>query len=150
MEAGDVWEKYNEDEHFVGQARDCPLESFRVNRDLYDGYFVAIRPSEEDRQRPVWIARALSSPNSNPEHLGYVLIQYFRPTSCTKSVQEFYIGWDFGTSLCWKVDSMLEETWESTNSILTVWKSATRKDTIITLCVENSSQANQNHLSELG
>ena len=29
-----------------------------------------IRPSEEDRQRPVWIARALSSPNSSLKHPG--------------------------------------------------------------------------------
>ena len=130
IEAGDVREEYDEDEHFVGQARDRPLESFRVNRDLYEGYFVAVRPSEEDKQRPVWIARALSNPNSNPEHPGCVLIQYFGSTSRTRSVQEFYTGWDSSTGLRWKVGSTLEETWESTNSILTAWKSTTRKDTI--------------------
>ena len=129
-EAGDVREEYDEDEHFVGQARDRPLESFRVNRDLYEGYFVAICPAEEDKQHPIWIARALSNPNSNPEHPGYVLIQYYRPTSRTRSVQEFYTSWDSSTDLRWKVDSTLEETWESTDSILTAWKSATRKDTI--------------------
>ena len=142
IEAGDVWEEYDEDEHFVGQARDRPLESFRVNRDLYEGYFVAIRPSKENKQCPVWIARALSNPNSNLEHPGYVLIQYFRPTSRTRSVQEFYTGWDSSTGLRWKVDSMLEETWKSTNSILTAWKFATRKLRHHTLCVENSSEAN--------
>ena len=93
---------------------------------------MAICPSEEDRQSPVWIARALSNPNSNPKHPGYVLIQYFRPTSRTRTIQEFYTSWDSGTGLRWKVDSMLE-TWESTNSILIAWKSATRKDT--THCV---------------
>ena len=129
MEAGDVREEYDENEHFVGQARDHPLESFRVNRNLYEGYFVAICPSEEDKQCPVWIARALSNPNSNPEHPGYVLMQYFRPTSRTRSVQEFYTSWDSTTGLRWKVESTLEETWESTNSILTAWKSTTRKDT---------------------
>ena len=129
-EVGVIREEYDEDEHFVGQARACPLESFRVNRDLYEGYFMVIRPSEENRQRTIWIARALSSLNSSPEHLGCVLIQYFLPTSRTKSIQEFYTGWDSSTSLHWKVDSTLEEIWESTNSILTAWKSATRKDTI--------------------
>ena len=114
-------------------ARDRPLESFRVNRDLYEGYFVVIHPSEEHRQRPLWIARALSNPNSNLEHPSCVLIQYFRPTSRTRSIQEFYTGWDSETDLHWKVDSTLEETWESTNSILTTWKSATEKDT--THCV---------------
>ena len=91
---------------------------------------MAIRPTEEDKQRHVWIARALSNPNSNPEHPGCVLIQYFRPTFRTRSVQEFYTGWDISTGLYWKVDSTLEETWESIDSILTAWKSATRKDTI--------------------
>ena len=66
METGNVCEEYDEDEHFVGQARDCLAKSFRVNWDLYEGYFVAIRTSEDDGKRPVWIARALSNPNSNP------------------------------------------------------------------------------------
>ena len=95
-EAGDVPEEYDEDERFVGQAQDRPLESFRVNRDLCEGYFVAIRPSEEDRQRLVWIASPLSNPNSNLEHLGCVLIQYFRPTLHTRSIEEFYTGWNSG------------------------------------------------------
>ena len=76
-----------------------------MNRDLYEGYFVAVRPSDDDKQHPIWIARALSNPNSNSEHPGCVLIQYFWPTSCTKSVQEFYTGWDSTISLRWKVDS---------------------------------------------
>ena len=69
-EIGNVREEYDEDEHFVGQARDRPTKSFRVNLDLYEGYFVAIRPFEDDREHPVWIARALSNPNSNPEYPG--------------------------------------------------------------------------------
>ena len=84
---------------------------------------MAIRPSDEDKQHPVWIARALSDPNSNPEHPGCVLIQYFRPTSRVRAVQEFYTGWD----------STTEAVWESTNSVLTAWKSTTRKET--THCV---------------
>ena len=51
-ETGNVWEEYDEDERFVGQARDRPTESFRVNRDLYEGYFVAVRPSEDDAEHP--------------------------------------------------------------------------------------------------
>ena len=89
-EIGDICEEFDEDDHFVGQAQDCLVESFRVNRDLYEGYFVAIRPSDKGKQRPIWIARALSNPNSNSKHPGCVLIQYFWPTSCTRSVQEFY------------------------------------------------------------
>ena len=94
---------------------------------------MAVRPSEDDKQRPVWIARALSNPNSDPEHPGCMLIRYFRPASRTKAMQDFYTGWDSPTGLRWKVDPTIEEVWESTNSILTAWKSATKKDT--TQCV---------------
>ena len=132
-ETSDIREEFDEDDHFVGQARDRPAESFRVNRDLYEGYFVAISPSDEDKQHPVWIARALSDPNSNPEHPGCVLIQYFRPTSRVRDVQEFYTGWDSTTGLRWKVDSTTDAVWESTNFVLTAWKSTTRKET--THCV---------------
>ena len=52
---------------------------------------------------------------------------------CIKSVQEFYTGRDSTTDVRWKVDSTIEEVWESTNFILTTCKSAIRKDT--TYCV---------------
>ena len=45
------------------------------------------------------------------------------------NVQKFYIGWDSGNGFRWKVDSTIEAVWESTNSILTAWKSGSRKDT---------------------
>ena len=128
-ETCNVWEGYDEDLHFVGQARDCPAASFRVNRDLYEGYFVAIRPSEDDDEHPIWIARALSNSNSNLEFHGCVLIWYFWPVSRNKNVQKFYTDWDSGNSLQWKVDPTNEVEWESTNSILIAWKSGTRKDT---------------------
>ena len=128
-ETGNVHEEYDEDKHFVSQARDCPAESFRVNRDLYEGYFLAVRPSEDDGEHPVWIARALSNPNSNPKYPGCVLIRYFRPVSHSTNVQKFYTGWESGNSLRWKVDSTIEVVWESTNSILTAWKSGTKKNT---------------------
>ena len=104
-----VCEEYDEDEHFIGQARDCPTKSFWVNRDLYEGYFVAIRASDDDREHPIWIARALSNPNSNLEHLGCILIQYFRPISRNENVQKFYTSWDFGNDLRWKVDPTNEK-----------------------------------------
>jgi hypothetical protein len=58
--------RYDEDDHFVGQRRDHPAPSFRVLRDVYEGYFVAVWPVDGD-SRPVWIARAKSDPNCNPE-----------------------------------------------------------------------------------
>ena len=120
-----VWEEYDEDEHFVGQARDRPAESFRVNWDLY----VAVRPSKDDAEHPFWIARVLSNPNSNLEYPGCVLIQYFQSVSHNRNMQKFYTSWDSRNGLRWKVDPANEEVWESTNSIFTTWKSGTKKDT---------------------
>ena len=55
METGNVHKEYEEDEHFVGQACDCPIELFRVNWDIYEGYFVALRPSNNVTEHLVWI-----------------------------------------------------------------------------------------------
>ena len=98
-ETGNVREEYNADEQFVGQAPDRSAESFRVHRDLYEGYFVAVRPSEDDTEHPFWIARALSNPNSNPEYPGCILIRYFQPVSRNRNVQKFYTSWDSGSGL---------------------------------------------------
>ena len=78
---------------------------------------MAVRPFEYDAEHPVWIARALSNPNSNLEYPSCVLIWYFRPILHNKNVQKFYTGWDSGNGLQWKVDPTNEEVWESTNSI---------------------------------
>ena len=60
-----------------------------------------VRPFDGNAKHHIWIAKALS----NPEHPGYVLIQYFRSMLHNKNVQKFYICWDFGNGLRWKVDS---------------------------------------------
>ena len=102
-ETGAVREEFDEDDVFVGQRRDRPAPTFRVSRDLFEGYFVAIRPSDGD-SRPVWIARAKSDPNSNPDRPNAVLIQYFRPISRAQEVQDHYTGWDSSVGLRWKID----------------------------------------------
>ena len=60
--------------------RSRPQPSFRVGRDVQEGFFVAIRPANGEAQ-PMWIARALSDPDCNPEEPNCILIQYFHPTS---------------------------------------------------------------------
>ena len=45
----------------MGQLRNCPLPTFRVAHDVYEGYFVAIQPANGD-SKPIWFARALSDP----------------------------------------------------------------------------------------
>lgn len=125
---GEVREEYAEDDHYVGQRRDRPQPSFRVARDLFEGYFLAIRPADGDT-RPVWIARAKSDPNINHERPNCVKIQYFRPTSRSNEVQNHYTGWDSTNGLKWKVDETQAEDWLHTDSIMTAWKSRVRKET---------------------
>jgi hypothetical protein len=62
IEDGNIRKEYNEDDHFVGQRQDRPAPSFRVLRNVYEGYFVAVWPVGGDSS-PVWIARAKSDPN---------------------------------------------------------------------------------------
>ena len=47
-EDGDIREEFVEDDVYVGQMRGRPLPSFRVGCDLYEGYFVTIRPANGD------------------------------------------------------------------------------------------------------
>jgi hypothetical protein len=68
----------------VEQRRDHPAPSFQVEHDLYKGYFVAVR-LVDDYSRPLWISRAKSDPNCNPERPNCILIQYFQPMQGHKS-----------------------------------------------------------------
>ena len=125
-EEGHVREEYGEDDHFVGHRCDRPPPSFRIGRDLYAGYFVALRPSDGD-DRPFWIAQAMSDPNSNPERPNTVQIQFFRHVSWNRDVLKFYEDWDTNVNLQWTIEKGVAITWESTNSILTAWKSRAQK-----------------------
>jgi hypothetical protein len=129
MEGGVLREEFDEDAAFVGHVRDRPAPSFRVARDVYAGYFVALRPCDGD-ERPIWIARALMDPNSDREHPNSIRIQYYRPTSRASLVQRSYTGWDSPAGLRWRIDDDLDEVWESTSSLLTAWKSRSLKESV--------------------
>ena len=126
-ENGNVREEYGVDDHFVGQRQDRPDQSFRVAKDLFEGYFVAIRPSD-DNTRPVWIGREMSDPNCSCEHANCVLIQYFEPTSHLAEVRNNYTGWNSEQGLKWKMDETQEEVWLHTDHIMTSWKPRIRND----------------------
>ena len=91
--------------------------SFLVGRDLYVDYFVALRPCNR-HDRPFWIARAMSNPNSNPEKPNTMQIQFFRHVSQNRDVLKFYKDWDIDINLRWTIEKGVAITWESTNSIL--------------------------------
>ena len=125
-EEGRAREEYGEDDHFVGHRRDRPPPSFRVGRDLYAGYFVALRPCDEDI-RPFWLGRAMSDPNSNPEMPNTVQIQFFRPISRDRDVLKYYKDWDTDKHLRWTIEKGVDMSWQSTDAILTAWKSRIRQ-----------------------
>ena len=64
---GTLREEYAEDPPFIGQRRHCPPPSFRVGRDVYEGYVLAVRSADGDF-RPFWIALALTNPHPDREH----------------------------------------------------------------------------------
>ena len=98
IEEDDVHKEYGEDDHFVGHRCDRPPPSFRIGRDLYADYFVALRPCDGD-DRPFWISLAMSDPNSNPERPNTVQIQFFCPISWNRDVLKFYKDWDTNVNL---------------------------------------------------
>ena len=60
----------------VGHRGDRPAESFRVARDVYARYFLAIWPASEGTNHLFWIARALTDPNSDVNHPNCIRMQY--------------------------------------------------------------------------
>ena len=128
-EDGEDLDEFGEDDAYVEPLRDRPQPSFRVARDIFVGYFVAIRPTDGD-SHPVWIGRALSNPNSSSKNPNCILIQYFHPTSRNQDVQDFYTRWDNKRGLRWKVDETEPPIWQHTDALMTKWKSRIQKDTV--------------------
>jgi hypothetical protein len=67
MDDSTIREEYVEDAPFVGRRRDCLIPSFHVGRDVYAGYFIAVRSADGDL-RPFWIARVVINPSPDPGH----------------------------------------------------------------------------------
>lgn len=101
---------------------DRPRESFRVGRDVFAGYFLALRPADGD-SRPFWIARALTDFDVDHNNPGCIQIQYFQPTSKNSVVQETYAGWDTKKTFKWKVEDTHIPEWLHADAIFTSWKS---------------------------
>ena len=50
-------------------------------------------------------------------------IQFFCLVSQNRDVLKFYKDWDIDINLRWTIEKGVAITWESTNSVLTAWKS---------------------------
>src|SRR5579875_164178 len=118
---GTICEEDAEDTPFVGRKRDCPRASFRVNRDTFAGYFVAVRPADDD-PKPFWLARAITNPNPDPGHMHLINIQYWTPACHLHINMETYDGWDSKKGNVWREDRVISPTWSSTDCIMTAWK----------------------------
>ena len=125
---GEICEEFGEDEAYVGPLSGRLQPSFKVERDLFKGYFVAVRPAIGD-SHPIWITRALFDPNCNAIKPNCVLIQYFRPASRDEGVKNFYTAWDSERGLHWKIDEIELPLWQYTDALIMAWKSLIRKDT---------------------
>jgi hypothetical protein len=93
MDDGTVHEEYAEDASFVGRRRDRPAPSFHVGRDVYPGYFIAVRSADGDL-RPFWVARAVTNPSPDPGHRNQIQIQYWMPNSFQHVHADTYVGWN--------------------------------------------------------
>ena len=71
LDDGQMREEFAKDAPFVGCRHDRPTPSFRIGRDVYVGYFVAVRPANGDL-RPFCLARALTNPNPDPGHVNSI------------------------------------------------------------------------------
>src|SRR5665213_3542773 len=80
---GEVHEEFAADEHYVGPACQRPPPSFRVALDCHEGYMVFVRAGDEEHPKPVWLIKALSSPNfvRTSPNFHQIEVEYCRPSS---------------------------------------------------------------------
>ena len=121
---GDIREEFAADDHYVGPARNRPAPSFRVAVDCYEGYMILVRPGDEEHPKPIWLVKALSSPNFVPTSPNFhqIEVEYCRPSTKDQNVLRTYLGWDTKKGFKWTMDSAYEPIWINTNTILCAQK----------------------------
>jgi hypothetical protein len=129
MDDSTVREEYAEDAPFVGHRCDRPAPSFHVGRDVYAGYFIAVRYADGDL-RPFWVARAVTNLSPNPGHRNQIQIQYWMPNSFQHVHVDTSVGWDSKEGNVWCEDKGFLPSWSQTDCIMTVWKSSVRCGTV--------------------
>ena len=124
-----VRKEYAKDALFVGHRHDHPPPSFRVGRDIYVGYFLAVQ-STNGNLRPFWVACIVSNPSPDPDHRDQIQIQYWRPNSFQHVDANTYVGWDSREGNVWCEDKSFLPSWSHTDCVMTAWKSRVRSRTI--------------------
>ena len=103
---GDVCKEFTMDENYVGLAHNRPTPSFRVGVDCHESYMVLARVGDEKHPKPIWLAKALSSPNLVPTSLNFrqIEVEYCRPSIKDQNILHIYLDWDTKKSFKWIVD----------------------------------------------
>jgi hypothetical protein len=122
MDDDTVREEFTEDAPFVGCRHNCPATSFHVGRDMYAGYFIAMRSADGDLL-PFWVARAVTNPSPDPGHRNQIQIQYWMPNFFQHLHADTYVGWNSKEGNVWCEDKGFLPSWSQTNRIMTAWKS---------------------------
>jgi hypothetical protein len=118
MDDGTIHEEYDEDVPFVEQRHDCPPPSFRVGRDVFVGYFLAVRPTDGDLCL-FWVGRAVSNPNPDRGHLNQIQIQHWMPNTFEHVNVDMYSGWDLKEGNVWCEERGILPCWSYTNYVMT-------------------------------
>ena len=124
LENGQLREDHQIDDHYVGPRSGRPAPSFRPANDVFTGHFLILRPQDQDVDRPIWVCRALSPPNLETTglHAREILIEWYTPSSTSKTVAEKYNGWDTKKDFKWKRDlEYSTPDWQPLDCILAAW-----------------------------
>ena len=104
---GDVREEFAVDEHYVSLVRNRPVPSFRMGVDCHERYMVLIRAWDEEHPKPIWLVKALSSPNfvRTSPNFRQIEMEYYRPNTKDQNMFHTYLGWDTKKGFKWTMDS---------------------------------------------
>jgi hypothetical protein len=126
MDTGDIREEFDEDEHYIGEARGQPNPSFRVAIDTRKDFFVFIRAADEGEfTKPIWLGLALTDPEFDPttEHYHKIQVRWYTPIGRGTDEMAKYRDWNRRPSMKWRLHpTYTTPAWCDTDSICSSWK----------------------------
>ena len=120
---GDIHKEFVVDEHYVGHARNLPVTSFRVGVNCHEGHVILVRAGDEEHPKPIWLVKALSSPNfvRTSHNFCQIEVEYCHSSTKDQNVLRTYLGWDTKKGFDWTMDSAYKLVWINMNTILCAW-----------------------------
>ena len=101
-----IQEEFAIDKYYVGLAHNQVALSFRMGVDCHKGYVVLVRVEDKEHPEPIWLVRALSSPNfvRTSPNFRQIKVEYCRSSTKDQNFFRTYLGWDIKKSFKWIVD----------------------------------------------